>query len=161
MEYELVDTGIFDEDRYFDVEVEYAKSQPEDMVCRITVHNRSAHPASLHVLPTLWFRNTWSWSTRGVKPQISQAPGDGSVLRAEHPEIGVHHLYAEPEAQLLFCDNETNSARLWGSPESPPFPKDGIGDHLIHGRPTVNPAGIGTKASAHRLLEIPAGVRPR
>jgi hypothetical protein len=157
MEYELIDTGIFDEDRYVDVEVEYAKSGPEDMVCRITVHNRSASPAVVHVLPTLWFRNTWSWSAPGPVPRISRAAAGVCAIRAEHPDLGVYHLHAEPGARLYFCDNESNTARLWESGDSPRYPKDGIGDHVLHGAETVNPDETGTKASAHRLLEIAAG----
>jgi hypothetical protein len=158
-EYELLDTGIFDENRYFDVEVEYAKAGPEDILCRITVHNRSAEDAALHVLPTLWFRNTWSWAVEPSRPRprLSADRSRHPVIRAEHHDLGQFYLYAEPGADLLFCENETNTARLWGSEPGTPFPKDGIGDHLLHGADTVNPAEEGTKAAADTRLAVPAG----
>jgi hypothetical protein len=157
LEYELIDTGIFDEGRYFDVEVEYAKSAPDDIVCRVTVHNRSSQDAALHVLPTLWFRNTWSWEDERPRPRLSRVDSAGPVIRAEHNELGVYYLYAEPGATLLFCDNETNAARVWGAGTATLFPKDGIGDHLLSGAATVNPNGEGTKASAHFALQVPDG----
>jgi hypothetical protein len=110
MEYELLDTGVFEDGRYFDVEVEHAKNGPEDILCRITVHNRSDEDAALHVLPTLWFRNTWSWEAGGPKPRIARAASGYPVARAEHDELGVFYLHAEPQADLLFCENETNTA---------------------------------------------------
>jgi hypothetical protein len=157
LEYELVDTGVFDDDRYFDVEVEYAKAGPEDILCRVTVHNRSDRDAALHVLPTLWFRNTWSWGTGEPRPQISRAEAAGPAVRAEHPQLGVLYLYAEPDATLLFCENETNTARIFGTAPVTRFAKDGIGDHLLHGADTVNPAGQGTKVAAQIRLVVPAG----
>jgi hypothetical protein len=147
-EYELIDTGVFDDSRYFDVEVEHAKAGPEDILCRITVHNRSPQDAGLYVLPTLWFRNTWSWGDRDPKPRIARVPGSESadpVVRAEHHQLGVFYLYAQPEATLLFCENETNAARIPGGEQTTRFPKDGIGDHLLHGAGTVNPDGEGTR----------------
>jgi hypothetical protein len=149
-EYELADTGIFDEGHYFDVEVEHAKAGPEDIVCRVTVHNRSARAATLHVLPTLWFRNTWSWGDDEPKPLIARADSADPVVRAEHGVLGVFYLHAEPGADLLFCDNESSPA---------PFPKNGIGDHLMLGAATVNPEGKGTKAAAHVRLQVPGGGR--
>jgi hypothetical protein len=143
-EYELVDTGVFDDSRYFDVEVEHAKAGPEDILCRITVHNRSAQDAGLYVLPTLWFRNTWSWGDRDPRPRLARVPGSGPadpVVRAEHHQLGVFYLYAQPEATLLFCENETNAARVPCGEPTTRFPKDGIGDHLLHGAGTVNPDG--------------------
>jgi hypothetical protein len=157
LEYELVDTGVFDEDRYFDVEVEHAKAGPEDILCRITVHNRSGHDAGLHVLPTLWFRNTWSWGDGGPKARLARVESAYPVVRAEHPKTGVLYLYAEPEAALLFCENETNTARVFGTEPETRFPKDGIGDHLLHGTDTVNPVGEGTKVAAQVRLVVPAG----
>jgi hypothetical protein len=157
MEYELVDTGGFGEDRYFDVEVEHAKAGPEDILCRVTVHNRSAQDAALHVLPTLWFRNTWSLGDDERQPRLTRAGSAHPVIRAEHDELGVLHLHAEPEASLLFCENETKTARLWGKESTTRFAKDGIGDCVLHGADTVNPAGEGTKAAAHIRLEVPAG----
>jgi Mannosylglycerate hydrolase MGH1-like glycoside hydrolase domain len=159
-EYELIDTGVFDDSRYFDVEVEHAKAGPEDIVCRITVHNRSAQDAGLYVLPTLWFRNTWSWGDRDPKPRIARVPGAepaDPVVRAEHHQLGVFYLYAQPEATLLFCENETNAARIGGTEQTTRFPKDGIGDHLLHGAGTVNPDGEGTKVAAQVRLAVPAG----
>ena len=159
-EYELVDTGVFDDSRYFDVEVEHAKAGPEDILCRITVHNRSPQDAALYVLPTLWFRNTWSWGDRDPKPRIARVPGSGladPVVRAEHHQLGVFYLYAQPEATLLFCENETNAARVPCGEPTTRFPKDGIGDHLLHGAGTVNPDGEGTKVAAQVRLAVPAG----
>ena len=157
LEYELVDTGIFDEGRYFDVEVEYAKAAPEDIMCRITVHNRSSRDARVHVLPTLWFRNTWSWGGDSPKPRLTRAGSASPVIRAEHHELGVYYLHAAADADLLFCENETNAARIWGAPTASGFPKDGIGDHLLSGAATVNPDGEGTKAAAHVALQVPGG----
>ena len=155
MEYELLDTGIFDDDRYFDIEVTYAKAEAEDLVCRITVHNRGPEAAPIHVLPTLWFRNTWTFPPHTEPPTLRKVDGPGAVVRADHPEIGTWHLHAADDAELLFCDNESNAARLWGAADSPPYPKDGIADHVLHGTPTVNPAGEGTKVAAHVRLEVP------
>jgi Mannosylglycerate hydrolase MGH1-like glycoside hydrolase domain len=157
LEYELVDTGVFDDGRYFDVEVEHAKAGPEDILCRITVHNRSADVARLHVLPTLWFRNTWSWGIGEPKPRLARAQSAYPAVRAEHYQLGVAYLYAEPEAVLLFCENETNAARIFGAEPTTRFAKDGIGEHVLHGADTVNPDGAGTKAAAHVRLVVPAG----
>jgi len=159
-EYELVDTGVFGEDRYFDVEVEYAKAAPEDILCRVTVHNRSSQEAALHVLPTLWFRNTWSWPDGEARPTLAHVSGLASahpVVRAEHHRLGVFYLYAEPGADLLFCENETNTARVFGAEPATRFPKDGIGDHVLHGTDTVNPGGEGTKVAARVRLVLPPG----
>jgi hypothetical protein len=157
LEYELIDTGVFDDDHYFDVEVEYAKAAPQDIVSRITVHNRSSKDAALHVLPTLWFRNTWSWLPLDPKPNLARMPSAQPVVKAQHDKLGVFYLYAETGAELLFCENETNAARLWGTESTTPYPKDGIGDHLLHGADTVNPAGEGTKVAVNARLEVPAG----
>ncbi len=156
-EYELLDTGVFAGDEYFDVEIEHAKAGPEDIVCRVTVHNRSARDAALHVLPTLWFRNTWSWRPDEPKPRLARAEAGVPAVRAEHPKAGTFYLYAEPDADLLFCENETNMPRVFGAEATTPFPKDGIGDHVLHGADTVNPAGEGTKVAAHTRLDVPAG----
>jgi hypothetical protein len=159
MEYELVDTGVFDDNRYFDVEVEYAKAAADDLLCRITVHNRGPDDAPVHVLPTLWFRNTWSWTAPGARPRLSAvARADLSVVRVEHPELGLLHLHAEPGADLLFCDNDTNAARLWGGENAGPYVKDGINDFVVNGQSdAVNPALEGTKAAAHVHRAVPAG----
>jgi hypothetical protein len=154
-EYELLDTGVFDADRYFDVFVEYAKSDPEDMLIQITVHNRGPESAPLHVLPTLWFRNTWSWGESNVKPVLTQAqPG---AVRASHAALGDFTLYCDGERELLFTDNESNASRLWGQPNASPYVKDAFHEYVIHGRTAaVNPSHTGTKAAAHYLLEVPA-----
>ncbi len=150
MEYELLDTGVFDDDRYFDVTVEYAKAAPDDILMLVTAANRGPVPATLHLLPTLWFRNTWSWGDGTPKPSIAAA--DGGAL-ATHPELGEWRL--ETGAPLLFCDNETNNQRLFGAPNASPHPKDAIHDFVIAGaEPT---ATSGTKCAAHHVLEIPAG----
>ena len=156
-EYELIDTGVFGDGRYFDVEVEHAKAAPEDIICRITVHNRSSQDAVLQVLPTLWFRNTWSWGTAAPRPRLCRDQSAHPVIRAECHELGEFYLHAQPGAGLLFCENETNAARLWQAESTPRFPKDGIGDHILHGAETVNPDGEGTKAAVHVRLQIPAG----
>ena len=156
-EYELLDTGVFDAGDYFDVEVEHAKASPEDILCRVTVRNRSADDAVLHVLPTLWYRNTWSWGADEPKPRLARADAAQPVVRADDHQTGVFYLYAGSEAELLFCENETNTARVFGAEPSPRFPKDGIGDHVLHGADTVNPDGEGTKAAAHVRLQVPGG----
>jgi hypothetical protein len=156
LEYELVDTGVFDDDRYFDVEVEYAKAAPDDLVCRITVHNRAGVSAPIHLLPTLWFRNTWSWAPHVAKPRLTRVDGAHASVRVEHPELPTLYFYAEPDTSFLFCENETNNRRIWNT-DGPAYPKDGIADHVVHGTATVNPAGEGTKVAAHVRLVVPAG----
>ncbi|GGK72082.1 MGH1-like glycoside hydrolase domain-containing protein [Mangrovihabitans endophyticus] len=159
-EYELVDTGVFDDDRFWAVTVDYAKATPTDMCIVITVSNRGPDPAELHVLPTLWFRNTWSWGApnRPV-PVIEGSPGR---LLGRHRGLGVLTLDgasgdgdARPAA--LLCDNETNAQRLWGRPGTSLFPKDGINDHVVSGAPTVNPAGVGTKGALHYRVRLGPG----
>src|SRR5512139_2944200 len=155
LEYELLDTGIFDEDRYFDVFVEYAKEGPEDVLVRITVHNRGPEAARLRVLPTLWYRNTWSWGEDDRKPSLREAsPG---VIHASHFELGEYWLYCDGRPELLFTENETNASRLWGQPNASPYVKDAFHSCLISGQSeAVNPARMGTKAAAHYVLEVPA-----
>ena len=111
--------------------------------------------AALHVLPTLWFRNTWSWEAGEPKPRVARVASAYPVARAEHQELGVFYLHAEPQASLLFCENETNTARTFGSEPATRFPKDGIGDHLLHGADTVNPGDEGTKVAAAVRLSVP------
>jgi hypothetical protein len=155
-EYELLDTGVFDADRYFDVFVEYAKAGPEDLLIRITVHNRGPEAAELHVLPTLWFRNTWTWEKDMAKPALRQA-GDGTIL-ASHAQLGDRTLHNEGNPELLFTENESNASRLWGQPNPSPYVKDAFHEYLISGkRAAVNPSKTGTKAAAHYLLKVPAG----
>jgi len=157
MEYELVDTGVFADDRYFDVEVEYAKAAPDDLVCRISVHNRGHSDAPIHVLPTLWFRNTWSWPPRDPRPVLARVDAAHPVVRADHRELGTMCLHAEPGATLLFCENESNAERLWRTERATLFVKDGINDHVVDGADSVNPAATGTKAAVHARLVVPAG----
>ncbi|HEV7199445.1 MAG TPA: glucosidase [Candidatus Limnocylindria bacterium] len=155
-EYELLDTGAFDEDRYFDVFLEYAKESPEATLIRITVHNRGPESATLRVMPTLWFRNTWSWDPDPPRPVLRQAePG---VIEATHHELGTMRLTCEGSPELLFTENESNSARLWGQVNATSYVKDAFHEFVVAGRAdAVNPALEGTKAAAHYALEIPAG----
>jgi len=159
-EYELLDTGIFDDDRYFDVFVEYAKESPEDILIKVTVWNRGPEEASLHVLPTLWFRNTWSWSKDAVRPELMRAeavPG-AQVVAVSCPKLGKRFLYCQGDAPLLFTENETNNERLFGSPNRTPYVKDGINNYIVHGRKeAANPAGTGTKVSADYELTVGPG----
>ena len=156
-EYELIDTGVFDQDRYFDVFVEYAKASPEDLLIEITVANRGPEPATLHVLPTLWFRNLWSWGGDVPRPLLRRAGAD-TVIAASHPDLGERFLACEGAAALLFTENETNTERLFGSPNRTPYVKDGINGYIVHGhREAVNPAQQGTKASAHYPLTVGPG----
>jgi hypothetical protein len=161
LEYELLDTGVFDEDRYWVVEVDHAKADPTDIRTRIRLTNRGPDPATLHVLPTLWFRNIWSWGRHRDDPKPRLAIVDGAV-ETDHVALGRYRLEAGPapsggRPRWLVCDNESNAARLWGAAESPPFPKDGIDDHVIAGATTVNPAGEGTKAAAWYRIEVGPG----
>jgi hypothetical protein len=155
-EFEILDTGIFDEDRYFDVEVEYAKASANDILMRVTVRNRGPEAAQIHLLPQLWFRNTWSWKEGSPKPAL-RAKSD-SVVEAQHPDLGRYELALDGATELLFTENETNSPRLFGGQDKPgPF-KDGFHDYLVHGRKeAVNPARTGTKSGAHSVLDVPAG----
>ena len=154
-EYELLDTGVFDDDRYFDVFVEYAKAGPEDILIRISVHNRGPEAAEVHLLPTLWFRNTWSSGDDSPKPVLREA--HGGVL-ASHPDLGDYTLSCEGARELLFTENETNAERLWGQPNATPYVKDAFHRYVIAGdRGAVNPAKTGTKAAARYLVDVPAG----
>jgi hypothetical protein len=155
-EYELLDTGVFDADRYFDVFVEYAKAEPEDILIRVTVHNRGPETASLHLLPTLWFRNTWSWEQGAARPLLRKS-AVGTMV-ASHPELGDRIMYCEGGPELLFTENESNASRLWGQPNPSPFVKDAIHEYVISGqREAVNPSEVGTKAAARYILDVPAG----
>jgi hypothetical protein len=158
-EFELLDTGIFDDDRYWTVTVDYAKASPRDILMRISVTNNAPDEATLHVLPTAWFRNTWAWGLHPARPLIT---AQGDVLTLEQNDLGSWLLEPSPgpdgtAPRLLCCDNETNTARLYGAQDSPPYPKDGINDHVVNGKPTVNPAGTGTKAAAWYQLTVPPG----
>jgi hypothetical protein len=156
MEYELLDTGVFADDRYFDVIVEHAKAAPDDLACRITVHNRSTEDAPLHVLPTLWFRNTWSWAPFDPTPTIERADAPYLLARAEHHELGTWWLHAEPDGELLFCDNETNTERVWGEPNTCAHPKDSFHSHVVDGVTDAAHRTAGTKVTAHARLLVPA-----
>ena len=154
-EFKLVDTGIFAEDRYFDVEIEYAKADPEDILMRVTVHNRAAEPAFVHVLPQLWARNIWSWEPDSMRPRLL-ARGDG--ISVDHPRLSPMRLVCDGHPDFLFCDNDTNVRRLWGQEAPGQYFKDGINDYLVNGdRGAINPARLGTKAAIHYRLSLPAG----
>ncbi|MGY6151289.1 MGH1-like glycoside hydrolase domain-containing protein [Paraburkholderia graminis] len=156
MEYELLDTGIFDDDRYFDVFVEYAKAAPEDILVRITVHNRGPETAPLRVLPTLWFRNTWSWGEDERKPSVQDA-GAG-VVRAAHHDLGEYWLHCEGAPETLFTENESNTQRLWDQSNASRYVKDAFHEYVVSGqRDAVNPERTGTKAAAHYCCEVPGG----
>jgi hypothetical protein len=159
-EYELMDTGAFDDDRYWITEVDYAKASPTDLLMTVRVTNAGPEADVVHVLPTAWFRNTWSWEVGAAKP-VLEAAGEASA-RVEHPFLGRLELLAGdgPEGvkpTLLLCENETNVSRLFGAAPTTPYPKDGINDHVIHGAQTVNPEGSGTKCAFWYKLEIPPG----
>src|SRR5262245_44595297 len=151
-----MDTGVFDKDRYFDVYVEYAKGGTEDILVRISVSNRGPETASLHLLPTLWFRNTWTWNGREPKPCLYKLEGVPlTVVEANHHKLGKRRLYCEGKPELLFTENETNQGRLHGVANGSHFVKDGINDAIVHGIKTaVNPAQAGTKVAAHYPLTI-------
>jgi hypothetical protein len=164
-EFELLDTGIFDESRYFELTAEYAKRSPNDLLIRVTAANRGPEPAVLHLLPTLWFRNTWSWGClhEGCwpKPRILRTPE--GLLQTDHATLGRSYLAVAPASdgtapELLFTENETNNERLFRVPNAHPYVKDAFHEYVIHGRTeAVNPNGTGTKAAAYYRLEIPAG----
>ncbi len=162
LEYELLDTGVFAEDRYFDVIVEYAKDAHDDIVMLVTAHNRGPDAATLHLLPTLWFRNTWSWGDEVAKPMLEaddEVEGFAAV-RASHPELGEWLLRADQTAELLFCENETNTERLFGSGNASPHAKDAINEFVVAGNAdAVNPERTGTKAAARHVLTIAPGAR--
>jgi len=154
-EFELLDTGIFNEDRYFDVFVEYAKAGQDDILMKVTVHNRGPEKATLHLLPQLWFRNTWSWKSDTVKPRLAYA--DQSTITTQHDEMGSYQLYCDGNPEFLFCDNETNTRRLYGQVGTA-FPKDAFHDYVVNGnKSAVNPDQAGTKAAAR--YELPVGAQ--
>ena len=173
-EYELIDSGVFDEDRYFDVFVEYAKAGPADLLVRISAANRGPDPAELHLLPTLWFRNTWSWGDPDqptVHPILRRAAAEAALagaasaaaapavaVLADHPVLGRYLLISEGAPELLFTENDTNLRRLFGAQDFPGYAKDGINDCVVSGQSAaVNPAGFGTKAAAHYRLAVAPG----
>lgn len=159
-EYELIDTGIFDGNRYFDVFAEYAKAAPDDILIRVTIANRGPETAPFHLLPTLWYRNTWSWGCEHegctLKPRMQ--PAGARTIAANHPTLGTFHLEMETEVPLLFTENETNFQRVFNSANPSPFVKDSFHDYVIHAQAgAVDPRNAGTKAAAHYRFEIPAG----
>jgi len=154
-EYELIDTGIFDEDKYFDIVVEYAKASPQDVLIRITAINRGPDAAPLDVLPTLWFRNTWRTWPYTPKPALREVWGGSRCIEALHGELGERWLYVDGAAPVLFTDNETNNERLFGAPNASAHVKDGINDCIVHGRSeAINERGTGTKAAVrfHQMV---------
>jgi hypothetical protein len=158
-EFELIDSGLFDTDRYFDVFVEYAQAEPGDILLRITVENRGPEAAPIHVLPQLWFRNTWSWKAGARRPLLQQVAA--GLVRAEHPRLGVYYLHTDGNpVELLFCENESNAQRLWNEPPQAGYFKDGIHERVVRGAAgAVNPARCGTKAAAWYSQTVPAGGR--
>ncbi|HEX5531405.1 MAG TPA: glucosidase [Methylomirabilota bacterium] len=155
-EFELVDTGVFDQDRYFDVVVEYAKAEIDDILIRVSVTNRGPEAAECHLLPTLWFRNTWSWQAGSPRPRL--AAGRAGVIEADHESLGLRGLSVEGTPDLLFTENETNFERLYGGANATPYVKDGIDDYVVHGRrEAVNPEREGTKAAAYYRLRVAPG----
>ena len=155
-EFELLDTGVFDDDRYFDVSVEYAKADVEDILIKITIANRGPEPANLRVLPTIWFRNTWSWGNTGARPELHQSrSGVNPVIELNHAQLGRRWLHCEGSLDLLFTENETNYPRLFGVDGRTPHVKDSIDNYVVHGATdAVNPARQGTKATAHYAVTI-------
>jgi hypothetical protein len=159
-EYELLDTGIFNEDRYFDVFVEYGKAAPGDILIQISLCNRGPEAAEAHVLPTLWFRNTWSWWPEQPKPSLREVKGEArfGTVAVSHAELGEYFLYCDGNPSLLFTENDTNNERLFGTPNATPYVKDGINNYIVAGREeAVNPNQTGTKAAAEYRLTVPAG----
>ena len=155
LEYELLDTGVFNDDRYFDVFVEYAKETPEDILIQIKIPNRGHESAELHVLPTLWFRNTWSWGGDADKPSLQR---DGNAIKANHPKLSERFLHCDGTPTLLFTENETNTQRIFGLPNHSPYVKDSINDYVVYGQKAgVNPEQKGTKAAAHYCVTVNAG----
>jgi hypothetical protein len=156
LEYELLDTGVFDSNCYFDVFVEYAKASAEDLLIQITVTNRGPNAAALHVMPTIWFRNTWSWDEGAPKPSLRQS--STGQIAASHPSLGERIFSAGGEPTLLFTENETNFERYGRGPNPSPYVKDGINNYVVHGaRTAVNPAKSGTKACAHYAITVAPG----
>ncbi|MBD0270078.1 MAG: glucosidase, partial [Cyanobacteria bacterium Co-bin8] len=159
-EFELGDTGIFDDHRFFDVVAEYAKETDDDVLIQVSVTNHASEAKRLHLLPTLWFRNTWSWQEGSPKPWLHEVEsGNGNrVVRAEHGELGERWLYCQGSEELLFTENETNVERLFGAPNPSPYVKDGINDYIVHGKTeAVNPDRQGTKVAAYYPLDLGAG----
>jgi hypothetical protein len=159
-EFEIWNTNTFAENRYFDIEMEYAKADPHDILIRASAKNCGPEPAPLHLLPTLWFRNTWSWGQTQSRPSLRKTAdlGHAAVITASHPALGNYNLFCDSIDDLFFTENESNSQRLWGIPNPAPFVKDSINDRIVGGKiESVNSAEFGTKAAAHYKFNIPAG----
>ena len=160
-EFELINTGVFNENRYFDVFVEYAKADPEDILIKVTVINRGSETAECHLLPTVWFRNTWSWNGDSERPALRQEETSDqsfSLIGLHHHDYGKRRLYIEGLPELLFTENDTNNQRLYGAQNFSPYVKDGINDYVVNGqKDAVNPEQRGTKAAAHYALLIGGG----
>jgi hypothetical protein len=162
-EYELIDSGVFSEDRYFDVFVEYAKASPTDILIEISVSNRGPDGSAIHVLPTLWFPNIWTWWPDEPKPSLREVStgSDALAISAADPLLGTYFLNCEGQPSLLFTENETNNKRLFSTANATPYVKDGINDYVVAGRQNaVNPNRTGTKAAAHYQLRVGAGRPP-
>ncbi len=161
-EFELLDTHIFEEDKYYDIFIEYAKNTPDDILIKITICNRSQENKILHLLPTLWFRNTWSWFKDAAKPQIKVGKNNQSsllhtIIETHHPELGNYYFYCQEKPELLFTDNETNYQRIFGYDDGNKYVKDGINNHVVNPeKDVVNPEKIGTNFSPHYILNIGA-----
>src|SRR6266536_961042 len=159
-EYELLDTGVFDQDRFWIVDVTYAKASPTDLLMSVRVTNAGPEREVVHVLPTTWFRNTWSWTPDTPRPKL--AASGNTAVGISHPELGELELLTGPGSDgalptLLFCENETNTNRLYGVTSGTPYPKDGINDHVVSGAPSINPARTGTKCAAWYRLSVEPG----
>jgi hypothetical protein len=160
LEFELIHTGVFDEDRYFDVFVEYAKGSPDDVLIRIEAINRGPEAAELHLLPTVWFRNTWSWNAEPQRPRLLRGePVEGIIpIELHHSYYGKRWFYCEGNPETVFTENETNHRRLFGADNASSYAKDGINDYIVRGaKDAVNPAGLGTKAAGHYQVSIAPG----
>jgi len=158
-EYELLDTGVFEGDRYFDVQVEYAKADVEDILIKITVSNRGPDAAELRLLPTVWFRNRWSWGSKDPRPELHHSRNTvAPTIELNHPTFGNRWLHCEGRPELLFTENETNAHRLWGADNATLYLKDGINDYIVQNmHHAVNPQQTGTKAAAHYQMHLAAG----
>ncbi|MFI4867821.1 MAG: glucosidase [Steroidobacterales bacterium] len=160
-EYELIDTGVFDDNRYFDVTVEYAQASPDDVLMRVTVDNRGAQAAPLHLLPQLWFRNTWSWADNAPRPSLKH--DTAGIIAARHAELGTYRLHWDDvRAAALFCDNDSNPVRLWNDATRRGYWKDAFHERVVNAREeAVNPQAEGTKAAVWSRRQVPAAGRVR
>src|SRR5262249_51985612 len=157
-EFELLDTGVFDDDRYWDIVIEYAKAGIDDLLIRVTPTNRGPDRAELHLLPTFWFRNTWSWEPGSPKPRLAAVEGRADLVEAEHESLGLTRLTLAGAPDLLFTGNEPNGERLLGVPNRSPYVKDSINDHVVGGAAgRLSPERVGTKVAAHYRVTLDPG----